>query len=69
MPAKLNAKKGDWDLEREIKNKEDIFCWKNNMTIFVAAVTKLEMLAATNARWKWEAVEKKWAKTRTTFPP
>ena len=33
MPAKLDAKKGDWDLEREIKNKEDIFCWKNNMTI------------------------------------
>ena len=35
-PAKLNEKKGDRDLEREIKNKqtkEDIFCRKNNMKI------------------------------------
>ena len=32
-PAKLNEKKGDRDLEREIKkNKGDtFFCWKNNM--------------------------------------
>ena len=32
-PAKLNEKKGDGDLEREIKNKGEIFCWKNNMKI------------------------------------
>ena len=32
-PAKLNEKKGDRDLEREIKTKETIFCWKNNMKI------------------------------------
>ena len=25
--------KGDRDLEREIKNEGDIFCWKNNMKI------------------------------------
>ena len=25
-PAKLNEKKGDRDLEREIKNRGDIFC-------------------------------------------
>ena len=30
-PAKLNKKKGDRDLEREIKNKGNIICWKNNM--------------------------------------
>ena len=30
-PAKLNEKKSDRELEREIKNKGDIFCWKNNM--------------------------------------
>ena len=30
-PAKLNEKKGNRDLEREIKNKGDIFCLKNNM--------------------------------------
>ena len=32
-PAKLNEKKGDIDLEREIKKKGYIFCWKNNMKI------------------------------------
>ena len=32
-PAKLNEKKGDRDLEREIENKGDICCWKNNMKI------------------------------------
>ena len=32
-PAKLNEKKGERDLEREIKNKGDIFCWKSNMKI------------------------------------
>ena len=32
-PAKLNEKKGDIDLEREMKKKGYIFCWKNNMKI------------------------------------
>ena len=36
-PAKLNEKKSDRELEREIKNKGDNFCWKKN---FVAAVRK-----------------------------
>ena len=39
-PAKVNEKKGDRDLEREIKSKGDIFCWKNSIKSFVAAVTK-----------------------------
>ena len=30
-PVKLNEKKSDRVLEREIKNKGDIFCWKNDM--------------------------------------
>ena len=30
-PAKLNEKKSDRELEREIENKGDIFVWKNNM--------------------------------------
>ena len=34
-PAKLNEKKGDRDLDREIKNRGDIFCWKNNMKILL----------------------------------
>ena len=31
--AKLKEKKGDRDLERQIKNKGVIFCWKNDMKI------------------------------------
>ena len=31
--AKLNKKKGDRDLEREIKKRRHSFCWKNNMKI------------------------------------
>ena len=30
-PTKLNEKKSDRELKREIKNKGDIFGWKNNM--------------------------------------
>ena len=48
-PAKLNEKKGDRDLKREIKNKGDIFLLEEQHEKFVAAF-KLEMLAATNAR-------------------
>ena len=31
--AQREKVKGDRDLEREIKNEGDIFCWKNNMKI------------------------------------
>ena len=49
-PAKLNEKKGDRDFEQEIKNKGDIFLLEEQPENFVTAVTKWEMLAATNAR-------------------
>ena len=49
-PAKLNEKKDDRDLEREIKNKGHIFLLEEQHENFVTAVTKWEMLAATNAR-------------------
>ena len=52
-PAKLNEKKGDRDLEREIKSKGDIYLLEEQRENFVAEVTKWEMLAATNASWKW----------------
>ena len=39
-PAKLNEKKGDRDLEREIKNKGDIFLLEEQHENFVAAKTK-----------------------------
>ena len=55
-PAKLNEKKGGRDLKREIKNKGDIFSLEEQQEKFVAAVKKWEMLAATNARWKWAVV-------------
>ena len=51
-PANLNVNviKGDRDLEREIKNKGDIFLLEEQHENFVTAVTKLEMLTATKAR-------------------
>jgi len=52
--AKLNEKKGDRDLKREIKSKGDIFLLEEQRENFVAAVG-WEMLAATNATffpWK-----------------
>ena len=50
-PAKLNEKKGDRGLEREIKNTEDIFfLLEEQHENFVATVTKWEMPVATNAR-------------------
>ena len=39
-PAKLNEKKGDRDLEREIKTKETFFLLEDQHENFVAAVTK-----------------------------
>ena len=39
-PAKLNEKKGDGDLERDIKNKGDIFLLEEQHENFVTAVTK-----------------------------
>ena len=47
---KLNEKKGDRGLEREIKNKGDIFLSEEQHENLVAVVIKSEMLAATNAR-------------------
>ena len=40
MQAKLNEKKGDRDLEREINNKGDIFLLPEQHDNFVAAVRK-----------------------------
>ena len=39
-PAKLNEKKSDLDLEREIKNKGDIYLLEEQNEDFVAAVRK-----------------------------
>ena len=39
-PEKLNEKRGDRDLEREIKNKRDLFLLEEQHENFVTAVTK-----------------------------
>ena len=39
-PAKLNEKKSDRDLEREIKLKEKIFFLWENMKIFIVAAVR-----------------------------
>ena len=45
------------ELEREINNNGDKFCWKKNMKKKkIAAVRRFEMLAAT--KLKWAAVKK-----------
>ena len=49
-PAKLNEKKGERSRAMDKKNKEDIFLLEGQHKNFLAAVTKCEMLAATNAR-------------------
>ena len=49
-PAKINEKKGDGGLEKGIKNKREIFLVEEQHENFVAAVTKWEILPATNAR-------------------
>ena len=48
--AKLNAKKRDRGLEREIKKHKRHFLLEEQYENFVAPVTKGEMHAATNAR-------------------
>ena len=39
-PAKLNEKKSDRELQREIKNKGDIFFWEEQHENFLATVRK-----------------------------
>ena len=48
--AKLYEKSDDRDLEREIKKQRRQFLLEEQHKKFVAAVRKLEMLVATNAR-------------------
>ena len=49
-PAKLNEKKGNRGLEREIKTEETFFLLEEQHENFVATVTKWEMPVAINAR-------------------
>ena len=58
-PVKLNEKKGNRNLERDIKNKGDSFFVEKQHENFAAALTKWEILAATNVKWKWGAAKKR----------
>ena len=58
-PEKLNEKKkGDRDLEREIKTKETFFCWKNNMK-FCSGGDKMRNASGHQCKVKMSGSEKK----------
>ena len=67
-PAKLNEKKSDRELEREIKKPRRHFLLEEQHENFVAAVRKWEMLASTKVKMNGSE-KKKRTRTRTTFPP
>ena len=59
-PAKLNEKKGDRDLEREMKTEGDIFfCWKNNMKILCSGGDKMRNASGHQCKVKMSGSEKK----------
>ena len=69
-PAKLNEKRGDRDLEREMKTEGDIFfCWKNNMKILCSGGDKMRNGSGHQRKVKMSGSEKERTGTRTTFPP
>ena len=57
--AKLNDKKGDRDLEREIKNKGDIFLLEDQHKSFEAAVTKKGNASGHQCKEKMSGSEQK----------
>ena len=57
--SEAQREEGRQSLARGIKKKGDIFLLEEQHENFVGAVIKWEMLAATNARWKWTTVKKK----------
>ena len=69
--SEAQREKGGQRSRARDNKKETFFCWKNSMKILYWRWEKWEMIAATNARWKWGAVKKKkWTRTHTTtFPP
>ena len=76
--AKLNEKKSDKELEREIKKnqKGDEFRWKNNMTIYNTGGEKMKMLASFKVKMSGSEMKKanrntsnKFFVSTKTFPP
>ena len=57
--SEAQREKGQQRSRARDKNKGHIFVLEEQHENFVTAVTKWELLAATNARWKWAAVKKK----------
>ena len=63
--AKLNEKKSDRELEREIKNDEAEFRWNNNMKILYRRWEN-EMLASSGQQGENERQRKKKASRNTS---
>ena len=55
--VKLNEKKSDKTLEREIKNKGDEFRWKDNMKILYWRWEIVQMLGENERQWKMRKTE------------
>ena len=58
-PAKLNEKKGDRDLEREIKNKGDIFLLEGQHENFFSGGDKMRNASGHQCKVKMSGSEKK----------
>ena len=58
-PAKLNEKKGDRDLEREIKNKGDIFLLEEQHENFCSGGDKMRNASGHQRKVKMSGSEKK----------
>ena len=59
-PGKLNKKKGDRDLEREMKNRRrHFFCWKNDMKILCSGGDKLRNASGHHCKVKMSGSEKR----------
>ena len=59
MPAKLNEKKGDRDLEREINNKGDIFFGTRTTSHFCSCSEKIRNASGHQCKVKMSGSEKK----------
>ena len=68
-PARLKEKKGNGDLEREIKNKRDIFLVGRTTWKFCSGGDKMRNARGHQCKVKMGGSEKRWTEKRTTFPP
>ena len=58
-PAKLNEKNSDRELEREIKNRGNIFGWKNNIKKFCSGEEEMRNPSGHQCKLKMRGSKKK----------